>query len=91
MEHATEICRSQDKNTITDVVELLSRIDDIRVSSVMENIIDTVPENNETLVTTTLSNGNNNYLQTVVTSTVTDTENCLKSNKCNDFRKSWCK
>ena len=30
VEHTTEICRSQDKNTITAVLELLSRIDDIR-------------------------------------------------------------
>ena len=37
------------------------------------------------------SHGDNNYLQTVVSSTVTYIENCLKSNKCNDFRKSWCK
>ena len=57
----------------------------------MENIIDTASENNETLVATTSSNGDNNYLQTVVYSTVTYIENCLKSNKCNDFRKSRCK
>ena len=62
VEHTTEICRSQDKNTITAVAELLSRIDDIRVLSVMENIINTATENNETLVATTSSNGNNNYL-----------------------------
>ena len=69
VELATEICRSQDKNTITAVVELLSRIDDIRVLFVLENIIDTATENNESLVATTSSNGNNNYLQTVVSST----------------------
>ena len=57
----------------------------------MENIIDTATESNETLVAATSSNGNNNYLQTVVTSTVTYIENCLKSNKCNDFWKSRCK
>ena len=88
VELTTEICRSQDKNTITAVVELLSRIDDIRVLFVLENIIDTATENNESLVASTSSNGNNNYLQTVVSSTVTYIENCLKSNKCNDFWKS---
>ena len=91
VEHTTEICRSQDKNAITAVVELLSRIQDIRVLSVMENIINTATENNETLVATTSSNGNNNYLQTVVSSTVTYIENYLKSNKCNDFKKLRCK
>ena len=64
IEHITELCSSEDNNTTTAVVELLSRIDDIRVLSVMENIIDTASENNETLVATTSSNGNNNYLQT---------------------------
>ena len=91
LEHTTEICHSQDKNTITAVVVLLCRIDDIRVLSVMENIVDTAPEKNETLVATISSTDNNNYLQTVVSSTVTYIENCLKSNKCNDFRKSRCK
>ena len=38
IEHSREICHCQDKNTITAVVELLSRIDDIRVLSVMENL-----------------------------------------------------
>ena len=91
VQHTTEICRSEDKNTITAVVELLSKIDDIRILSIMEDLIDTATENNETLVATTSSNGNNNYLQTVVSSTVTYIENYLKSNKCNDFRKSRCK
>ena len=45
MEHSREICHSQDKNTITAVVELLSRIDDITVLSIMESIIDTETEN----------------------------------------------
>ena len=35
MELTTELYRSQDKNTVTAVVELLSRIDDIRVLSVI--------------------------------------------------------
>ena len=87
VEHTTEICR-QDKNTITAVVELLCTIDDIRVLSVMDNIIDTAKENNITLVATTSYNGNSDYLQTVVYSTVTYIENCLKSKKCYDFRKS---
>ena len=78
MELTTELCRSQDKNTITAVVELLSRIDDIRVLSVMENIIDTATENNATLVATTSSTNTKNYLQTVVSSTVTYIENFLR-------------
>ena len=85
MELTTELCRSQDKNTITAVVELLSRIDDIRVLSVMENIINTATENNETLAATTSSTNTNNYLQTVASSTVTYIENYLKTNNCNDL------
>ena len=91
MELTTELCRSQDKNTITAVVELLSRIDDIRVLSVMENIINTATENNETLAATTSSTNANNYLQTVASSTVTYIENYLKTNNCNEFRKARCK
>ena len=91
MELTTELCRSQDKNTITAVVELLSRIDDIRVLSVMENIINTATENNETLAATTSSTNTNNYLQTVASSTVTYIENYLKTNNCNDFMKARCK
>ena len=91
MEFTTELCRSQDKNTITAVVELLSRIDDIRVLSVMENIINTATENDETLAATTSSTDAKNFLQTVLSSTVTYIENCLKSKKCNDFRKLRCK
>ena len=90
MEHLREICHSQDKNTITAVVELLSRIDDITVLSVMENIIDIATENNETLAATTSTN-TNNYLQTVASSTVTYIENCLKTNNYNEFRKARCK
>ena len=55
MENSREICRSQDMNTITAVVELLSRIDDITVLSVMENIVDTAIQNNENLSATTSS------------------------------------
>ena len=91
MELTTELCRSQDKNTIIAVVELLSRIDDIRVLSVMENIINTATENNETLAATTSSTSTNNYLQTVASSTVTYIENYLKTNNCNEFRKARCK
>ena len=79
MEHSREICHSQDKNTITAVVELLSRIDDITVLSVMESIIDITTENNETLVAaTTSSTDSNNYVQTVVSSTVSYIENAIK-------------
>ena len=93
MKLTTELCRSQDidKNTITAVVELLSRIDDIRVLSVMENIINTATENNETLAATTSSTNTNNYLHTVASSTVTYIENYLKRNNCNVFRKARCK
>ena len=92
MEHSREICHSQDKNTITAVVELLSRIDDITVLSVMENIIDIATENNETLVAATASStGNDNYLQTVVSSTVTYIEKFLKSDSCDISHKSRCK
>ena len=92
MEHSREICHSQDNNTITAVVELLSRIDDITVLSLMENIIDIATENNETLFAATASStGNDNYLQTVVSSTVTYMENFLKSDSCDEFHKSRCK
>ena len=91
MEHSREICHSQDKNTITAVVELLSRIDDITVLSVMENIIDTAIQNNENLSATSSSINANNYLQTVVSSTVTYIENFLKSGSCDESHKSRCK
>ena len=92
MEHSREICHSQDNNTITAVVELLSRIDDITALSLMENIIDIATENNETLFAATASStGNDNYLQTVVSSTVTYIENFLKSDSCDEFHKSRCK
>ena len=91
LEHTTEICRSQDKNTITAVVELLSRINDIRMLSILQNIIDTATEDIETLVNTTPSTDNNNYLQEVVSSAVTLIENYLKSGSCDEFTKSRCK
>ena len=90
MENSREICHSQDNNTITTVVELLSRIDDITVLSVMENIIDTAIQNNENLSTTSSINANN-YLQTVVSSIVTYIENFLKSNSCDESHKSHSK
>ena len=65
IEHSVELCSSEDKNTKTAVVELLSRIDDIRVLSVMENIIDTAIQNNNTLSATSSMN-TNNYLQTIL-------------------------
>ena len=58
MEHSREICHSQDKNTIVAVVELLSRIDDITVLSVMESIIDTETENSKNLDAMISSTGN---------------------------------
>ena len=90
MEHTTEICRSQDKNTITAIVELLSRIDNIRVLSVMEDLVDTATKNNETQSAKASSTDTNNYLQTVVSSTVSFIENYLKSYGCDEFTKSRC-
>ena len=85
VEHTTELCSSEDNNTTTVVVELLSRIDNIRVLSVMENIIiDTAIQDNETLSS---SINTNNYLQTVVSSTVTYIENFLKSDSCDESHK----
>ena len=91
IEHTTELCNSEDNNTITAVVELLSRIDNIRVLSVMENIIDTAIQNNETLSATSSSINSNNYLQTVVSSIVPYLENFLKSDSCDESHKSRCK
>ena len=90
IEHTTELCSSEDNNTTTAVVELLSRIDDIRVLSVMENIIDTAIQNNDTLSATTSSINTNNYIQAVVSSTVTYIENFLKSDSCDESHKSRC-
>ena len=92
MEHSREICHSQDKNTVTAVVELLSRIDDITVLSVMENIIDIATKNNETLVAATASStDNDNYLQTVVSSTVSYIENVIKLDSFKECNNSRCK
>ena len=91
MEHSREICHSQDKNTITAVVELLSRIDDITVLSVMESIIDIATENNKTLAATTSSTDSNNYVQTVVSSTVSYIENAIKSDSFDECNNSRCK
>ena len=89
--HTAELCSSEDNNTTTAVVDLLSRIDNITVSSVMENIIDTAIQKNETLSATSSSINTNNYLQTVVSSTVTYIENFLKSDSCDESHKSRCK
>ena len=90
VEPITELCRSQDSNTITAVVELLSRIYDIRVLSVMEDLIDTAAENNKTPAATSSSIAVNNYLQTVVSSTVTYIDNYLKSDSFDECNKSRC-
>ena len=87
MEHTTEICRNQDRNIITAVVELLSRIYDIRALSVMEHVVDIATENNETLAATSSSTYTNNYLQTVVSSTITFIENYLKEKSCDFINK----
>ena len=91
MELTTKLCSSDDNNTTTAVVKLLSRIDNIRVLSVMEDIIDTAIQNNETLSATSSSMNTNNYLQTVVSSTVTYIKNFLKSNSCDESHKFRCK
>ena len=91
IEHSRKICHSQDKNTITAVVELLSRIDDITVLSVMESIIDTETENYKNLDATTSSNDSNNYVQTVVSSTVSYIENAIKSDSFDECNNSRCK
>ena len=92
VKHTTELCRGSDAtaSTITAVVELLSRIDDIRILSVMENIIDNATQNNEFLLATTLSTYANNHLPTVVSFTATYIENNLKANNCDEFMKSHC-
>ena len=91
MKHTTELCRSQDEITIIAVVELLSRTDDIRVLSVMADLVDTATQNNETLVATASSTHANNYSQTVVSSVVTYIENYLKSDSFEESDKSRCK
>ena len=91
MEHSREICHSQDKNTITAVVEMLSKVDDIRVLSVMENIIDTETENDKTLAATTSSTDSNNYVQSIVSYTVSCIENVIKSDSFDECNKSRCK
>ena len=91
IEHSREICHSQDKNTITAVVELLSIIDDITVLSVMESIIDTETENYKNLAATTSSTDSNNYVETVVSSTVSYIENAIKSDSFDECNNSHCK
>ena len=92
VEPIIELCRSHNSNTVTAVVELLSRIDDVKVLSVMENLIDAATENNKTPAATTASStGNDNYLPTVVSSTVTYIDNYLKSDSFDECNKSRCK
>ena len=91
IEHSVELCRSKDNNTTTAVVQLLSRIDDVRVLSVMEDIIDKVTKNNETLAATSSSIDAKNYIQTFVSSIVAYIENYLKSGSCDESVKSRCK
>ena len=92
VEPIIELCRSHNSNTVTAVVELLSRIDDVKVLSVMENLIDAATKNNETPAATTASStGNDNYLQTVVSSSVSYIENAIKSDSFDECNKSRCK
>ena len=92
MEPITELCRSHSSNIVTAVVELLSRIDDVKVLSVMENLIDAATENNKTPAATTSScTDSNTYLHAVVSSTVSYIENYLKSNTFDECNKSRCK
>ena len=87
VEHTTEVCRSQGKNTVAAVVELLFRIDSFRALSVMENIIDIVTEDNETPAGTASSTYTDNYLQEIVDSTVTYIENLLNIKSCDIIKK----
>ena len=92
MEHTAELCRSQDENAVIAVVELLSRTDDIRVLSVMVDLVDKATENNETIVATTSTIIDaDNYSQTVVSSAVTYIENYLKSDSFDESDKSRCR
>ena len=92
VEPIIELCRSHNSNTVTAVVELMSRIDDFKVLSVMENLIDPATENNKTPASTIASStGNDNYLPTVVSSTVTYIDNYLKSDSFDECNKSRCK
>ena len=87
MESTTKMCRCQDKNTMRAVVELLFRTDDIKVLSVMEDIVDIATENNETLAATTSSTYTSNYLQIIISSTVTYIENFINIKSCDFFNK----
>ena len=89
MKHTIELCRSQGKNTVTPVIELLSRIDALRVLSVMEDLVDKATENNETESST--DGDTNNYLQAVLSFTVSYIDNYLTSNSCDEFKKLRCK
>ena len=84
LEHTTEICRDKDLKTIIAVMELLSRIDDIRVLSYIEDLGDTATKKQENVPAIIPSTDCNDYLQTVISSTVTCIENCSKS-KRSDF------
>ena len=90
IEHSAKL-NSKDNNTTTAVVQLLSRIDDVRVLSVMEDIIDKATKNNETLAATSSSIDAKNYIQTFVSSIVAYIENYLKSGSCDESVKSRCK
>ena len=91
MEHTIDLCRGVDNKTILAVVDTISKIDDIRVLSVLENIADIVKENTQSLDVKTSSSDTNNHLQTVISSTVSYVDNYLKSNNCDDAFKSRCK
>ena len=92
MEHTIEICHSQDRNTITFVVDLLFRIHDIKVLSLMEDLVDSATKNNETPAAITSNTVTNSYLQTIVSSTVTFIDNYLNyCDSCNEFNKLRCK
>ena len=47
--HTAEVFGSKDENATIAVVKLLSKIDDIEALSLMEDLVDTATENNETL------------------------------------------
>ena len=91
IEHATEICRDRDINAIAAVVESLSRIDDIGILTIMEDLIDAVMENNKSQTAAAPYTDRNNYLQRVISSTVTFIENYLETHCCDEFNKARCR
>ena len=79
LELTAEIYDGQDRNTATAILNLLSRIDDKKMLPFMENRVDTATEKSEVQAATASSNDGNNYLETVLSYTVTYIEGCFLS------------